>query len=90
MITGDSALTAASIAYQIGLIDNLDDTPEVIKHRFNLKTIEEAEKMSKVNIIFIFIFIFKQFSQKNLILKIDYYSGWIQTHPSDEKRRNAI
>jgi len=52
MITGDSALTAASIAYQIGLIDSLDDTPEVIKHRFNLKTIEEAEKMSKVNISF--------------------------------------
>lgn len=48
MITGDSGLTAASVAFQVGLIDSLDETPEVIMHRFNLKTIEEAEKMSKV------------------------------------------
>lgn len=50
MITGDSALTAASISYQIGLIESLDETPEVIKHRFNLSSIEEAEKMSKVSL----------------------------------------
>jgi magnesium-transporting ATPase (P-type) len=48
MITGDSALTAASIAYQVGLIESLDETPEVIMHRFNLKTIDEAEVMSNV------------------------------------------
>ena len=48
MITGDQTLTAASIAYQIGIIENLDDTPEVIMEKENLKSLEEAEKKSQV------------------------------------------
>lgn len=51
MITGDQTLTAASIAYQIGIIESLDDSPEVIMERDNLKTIEEAEKKSNVRLI---------------------------------------
>lgn len=54
MITGDSALTAASVAFQVGLIENLDETPEVIMHRFNLKSIEEAEIMSNVSKSFLY------------------------------------
>ena len=51
MVTGDQTLTAASIAYQIGIIENLDDTPEIIKSRQNLKTLEEAEMKSNTIII---------------------------------------
>jgi sodium/potassium-transporting ATPase subunit alpha len=51
MVTGDQTLTAASIAYQIGIIKNLDDAPEIIKDREGLKTIEEAEKKSNTIII---------------------------------------
>ena len=38
MVTGDQTLTAASIAYQIGIIEDLDDTPEVIMAREGLKS----------------------------------------------------
>jgi len=48
MVTGDQTLTAASIAEQIGIIENLSDTPELIKHRFKDMTLEEAEKVSNV------------------------------------------
>ena len=48
MVTGDQTLTAASIAYQIGIIENLDDTPEIIKDKLGLDTIDEAEKRSNV------------------------------------------
>ncbi len=51
MVTGDQPLTAASIAYQIGIIKDLDDIPEIIKERENLKSIEEAEKRSNTIII---------------------------------------
>jgi magnesium-transporting ATPase (P-type) len=53
MVTGDQELTAASIAYQIGIIENLDDTPKLIKEREGLATIEEAERKS--NVLFKFI-----------------------------------
>lgn len=48
MVTGDQTLTAASIAEQIGIIDDLNNTPELIKHRFKDMTLEEAEKVSNV------------------------------------------
>jgi sodium/potassium-transporting ATPase subunit alpha len=51
MVTGDQTLTAASIAYQIGIIENLDDTPEIIKDVKGLATIEEAENFSQTIII---------------------------------------
>jgi len=51
MVTGDQTLTAASIAYQIGIIQNLDDTPEIIKEDKGLSTIEEAENFSQTIII---------------------------------------
>lgn len=51
MVTGDQTLTAASIAYQIGIIENLDDTPEVIMSKENLKSLEDAEKKSNTIII---------------------------------------
>ncbi len=51
MVTGDQYLTAASIAYQIGIIEDLDDAPEIIQKRENLASIEEAEKKSKTIII---------------------------------------
>lgn len=51
MVTGDQTLTAASIAYQIGIIEDLNDTPEVIMANEGLKTIEEAERKSKSIII---------------------------------------
>lgn len=51
MVTGDQTLTAASIAYQIGIIENLDDTPEVIQSKENLRSLEEAEKKSNTIII---------------------------------------
>ena len=51
MVTGDQALTAASIAFQIGIIKNLDDTPEIIMEREGLKSLEEAEKKSNTIII---------------------------------------
>ena len=51
MVTGDQTLTAASIAYQIGIIEDLMDTPEVIMAKEKLKTIEEAEKKSNTIII---------------------------------------
>ena len=51
MVTGDQALTAASIAHQIGIIADLDDTPELIQRRENLDTIEEAEAKSNTIII---------------------------------------
>jgi P-type E1-E2 ATPase len=52
MVTGDQELTAASIAYQIGIIENLDDTPKLIMEREKLATIEEAERKSNVSIKF--------------------------------------
>ncbi len=51
MVTGDQALTAASIAYQIGIIKNLDETPEIIMEKEGLKSLEEAEKRSNVRIL---------------------------------------
>ena len=51
MVTGDQSLTAASIAHQIGIISNIDDTPELIQRRENLGTIEEAETKSNTIII---------------------------------------
>lgn len=51
MVTGDQTLTAASIAYQIGIIEDLNDTPEVIMAEENLETIEEAEKKSNCIIV---------------------------------------
>ena len=51
MVTGDQSLTAASIAYQIGIIEDLNDTPEIIKDKMNLSTIEEAENFSQTIII---------------------------------------
>lgn len=51
MVTGDQTLTAASIAYQIGIIEDLDDTPEVIMVKQDLKTLEEAEQKSNTIII---------------------------------------
>lgn len=51
MVTGDQPLTAASIAYQIGIIKDLDDTPEIIKDREGLPTLEDAEKKSNTIII---------------------------------------
>jgi sodium/potassium-transporting ATPase subunit alpha len=51
MVTGDQTLTAASIAYQVGIIENLDDAPEIIKDRQKLATIEEAEKRSNVIVV---------------------------------------
>lgn len=53
MVTGDQTLTAASIAYQIGIIEDLDDTPEVIQAKEGLATLEDAEKKSNVSILFI-------------------------------------
>jgi sodium/potassium-transporting ATPase subunit alpha len=51
MVTGDQTLTAASIAYQIGIIKDLDDAPEIIKDREKLSSIEDAERRSNVSII---------------------------------------
>jgi magnesium-transporting ATPase (P-type) len=48
MVTGDQTLTAASIAEQIGIIDDLNNTPELIKYKFKDMTLEEAEKVSNV------------------------------------------
>ena len=51
MVTGDQSLTAASIAYQIGIISDIDDTPELIQRRENLPTLEDAEAKSNTIII---------------------------------------
>jgi len=51
MVTGDQSLTAASIANQIGIIEDIDDTPELIQRREGLPTLEEAEKKSNTIII---------------------------------------
>lgn len=51
MITGDQTLTAASIAYQIGIIEDLNDTPEVIMVNEGISSLEEAEKKSNTIII---------------------------------------
>lgn len=51
MVTGDQALTAASIAHQIGILSDLDDTPELIMRREKLSSLEEAEKKSNTIII---------------------------------------
>jgi len=48
MVTGDQTLTAASIAEQIGIINNLNNTPEIIIHKFKDMSLEEAEKISNV------------------------------------------
>lgn len=48
MVTGDQTLTAASIAYQIGIIEDLEDAPEVIQSKEDLATLEEAEMKSNV------------------------------------------
>jgi magnesium-transporting ATPase (P-type) len=55
MVTGDQYLTAASIAYQIGIIEDLDDTPEIIMEKEKLQTIEEAEVKSNVIIFYLLI-----------------------------------
>jgi sodium/potassium-transporting ATPase subunit alpha len=51
MVTGDQPLTAASIAHQIGIIEDINDTPKIIQKKKNLKTVEEAEEISNVNIL---------------------------------------
>jgi sodium/potassium-transporting ATPase subunit alpha len=51
MVTGDQYLTAASIAHQVGIIEHVDDIPEIIKDRYKLATIEEAEAKSNTIII---------------------------------------
>ena len=51
MVTGDQSLTAASIAHQIGIIEDLDDAPELIQKRERLATLEEAEAKSNTIII---------------------------------------
>lgn len=51
MVTGDQSLTAASIAHQIGIISDLNDTPELIQRREKLNTLEEAEAKSNTIII---------------------------------------
>ena len=51
MVTGDQALTAASIAHQIGIIEDLDDAPELIQKREKLDSLEEAEAKSNTIII---------------------------------------
>ena len=48
MVTGDQPLTAASIAQQIGIIEDINDTPKIIQSKKKLKTIEEAESISNV------------------------------------------
>ena len=53
MVTGDQTLTAASIAEQIGIIDDLNNTPEMIKYRNRDMTLEEAERVSNVKLIFL-------------------------------------
>ena len=50
MVTGDQPLTAASIAQQIGIIEDINDTPKIIQSKKKLKTIEEAESISNVRI----------------------------------------
>lgn len=52
MVTGDQSLTAASIAYQIGIIEDLNDTPEIIFEREKLNSLEDAEAKSNVRKIF--------------------------------------
>jgi sodium/potassium-transporting ATPase subunit alpha len=51
MVTGDQTITAASIAHQTGIIEDLNDTPELIQRNENLATLEEAEAKSKAIII---------------------------------------
>jgi magnesium-transporting ATPase (P-type) len=50
MVTGDQPLTAASIAHQIGIIEDINDTPKIIQTKKKLKTLEEAEQISNVSI----------------------------------------
>jgi magnesium-transporting ATPase (P-type) len=57
MMTGDSSLTAVSVGLKIGLIESLDETPEILMSQYNVKSIEEAEKMSNVSTIFIINFL---------------------------------
>jgi sodium/potassium-transporting ATPase subunit alpha len=51
MVTGDQAITAASIAHQTGIIEDMNDTPAIIKYNEKLATLEEAEAKSKAIII---------------------------------------
>ena len=51
MVTGDQYLTAASIAHQVGIIQDIDDIPEIIKDRYKLATLEEAEAKSNTIIV---------------------------------------
>jgi len=53
MVTGDQMLTAASIAHQIGIIKDISQVPILIKDKYKLKTLEDAEKQSNV-IIYIY------------------------------------
>ena len=45
MVTGDQTLTAASIAEQIGIIDDLNNTQELIRHKLKDMTLEDTEKV---------------------------------------------
>lgn len=49
MITGDQALTAASIAHQVGIISNMNDIPLIMKEKEGI-TLEQAESISNVYI----------------------------------------
>lgn len=51
MVTGDQSITAASIAFQTGIIEDMNDTPAIIKWNQKLATLEEAEAKSKAIII---------------------------------------
>lgn len=73
MVTGDQTLTAASIAEQIGIIDDLNNTPELIKHKFKDMTLEEAEKVS--NVIFFLIYSKKKkISEKKIKIYLRFYN----------------
>jgi sodium/potassium-transporting ATPase subunit alpha len=51
MVTGDQSITAASIAHQTGIIEDMNDTPAIIKWNEKLATLEQAEAKSKAIII---------------------------------------
>ena len=53
MVTGDQVLTAASIAHQVGIIENMNNVPYVIMKNNKYKTIEEAERRTNVLLFYI-------------------------------------